>query len=149
MSGLSVFFFFFGLNGFQFLNDMNFSCPMHYCDVTWASWLLKSPAARMFIQRLGKPDIKRQDQSSALMVLCDIIRRLYTYVITCLISRWSWLRWSIMNIDDRSYSIIEQVDTVRSEIVNIYIFCRWGTLKIFNQMLLTPFWDLLGSLDVQ
>ena len=31
-------------------------------------------------------------------------------------------RWSIMKIDDRSFSIMVQADTVVREIVDIYIF---------------------------
>ena len=44
-------------------------------------------------------------------------------MIDQLVIKASGDQWSIMKIDDQSVSIIEQADTVLSEIVNIYIFC--------------------------
>ena len=37
-------------------------------------------------------------------------------------------QWSIMKIDDQSFSIMGHAGTVPSEVVDIYIFCWYGEL---------------------
>ena len=43
----------------------------HYSDITWETWVLKSPAAGVFIQQLVQANNKRKHQSSAWLARSD------------------------------------------------------------------------------
>ena len=44
---------------------------LHYSDVTWVSWRLKSPATGLFVNHLVQANIKGKHQSLASLALCE------------------------------------------------------------------------------
>ena len=48
---------------------------MHYSDVTWTSWRLKSPATSLFVQPLVQVHIKEKHQSPTSLALVRGIHR--------------------------------------------------------------------------
>ena len=61
------------INSFIFLSlPMNVDIMVHYCDITWSSWHLKSLSAQLMVQQLVQA---YNNENSALLAFCERNRK--------------------------------------------------------------------------